>query len=103
MKRLALVAVGVFMAAGLLTSCSRPIPSDQYIKAMVALGCKGAGVLETTPEGAAVLKEAGVTLDQVKTFRKESKPPVMVRVSMEIARSVAQCHGVNMPQPPQQP
>ncbi len=99
MQRMVTLAVGIFLAAALLTSCSRPIPSDQYIKAMVALGCKGAGVLETTPEGEATLKEVGVTLDQVQEFRKQSKPPVMVKVSMEIARSVAQCHGVNLPQP----
>lgn len=103
MQRLVSLLVGVVLAA-MLTACSRPIPSDQYIKAMVALGCKGAGVLETTPEGAAVLKEVGVTLDQVRQFRKKSKPSMMVGVSMEIARSVAQCHGVNMPKlPPQQP
>ena len=88
--------VFVVLALTLLASCSRTITDEQYIGAMAALGCKGAG--ETTPQGTEILKAQGVTLEQIQAFRKHvGDPRKMMPVATEIAKRVMACYGVLAP------
>jgi len=88
MKRILLALV----ALPLLAACSRTIPPEKYVDAMVALGCKGE--MESSPAGEAVLKEQGVTVDQINDFRKRMDPKRTMQTAMEISRRVMECHGV---------
>lgn len=96
-----LIGIGLIAVFALsLSACSRTITPEKYTEAMVALGCKGGMTLETAPEGEKTLKELGLTLQQIQQFRQKTKPDVIAKVSMEIARRVAECHGVKLEMPP---
>jgi hypothetical protein len=81
-----------FLALVFIAACSRTITQEQYIASMTALGCKD--MTERSLNAAAVLKEAGVSDDQVMVFRKKMDPKTTTEVAMEIARRVMECHGV---------
>ena len=90
MKKIAMA----LLAGAFLVSCANVIPAEKYVGAMVALGCGNA--LENTPEGAKILKEQGVTEDQIQAFRKKMDPKKIVQITTEIATKVAACHGVKL-------
>lgn len=85
------ILFAMFITA-LLVSCSRTISDEKFVGAMVALGCRNA--TETSPEGQAILKEQGVTPDDIRSFRQEMDPNAGMKVAMEISRRVSECHGV---------
>lgn len=82
-------------AAALVVSCTRVIPVEKYVDAMVALGCKG--LMETMPEAGAVLAGKGVTLKDIQVFRRKMDPKKSMEIAMRIAGQVAACHGVSLP------
>lgn len=88
MKKLVLFLV----CAGLLVSCSRSITKEQYIDVMSTLGCKG--LAESTPGADQILKDKGVSSDQIMKFRKSTKPEEMMGVANQIIKRVMECHGV---------
>lgn len=85
-------AVLILLVAGLAVSCSRTISKDKFIGTMTALGCSSA--MENSPEAAPILKEHGVTMEDIQKFRKSMKPEESLKIAMEIARRVMECHGV---------
>lgn len=80
------------LAFVLLAACARTITDEQYIASMAALGCKD--MTERSPNAAQVLKDAGVSSDQIMVFRKKMDPKRTTEIAMEIARRVMECHGV---------
>jgi len=88
MKKLVLLLMG----AGLLVSCSRSITKEKYIDVMSTLGCKG--MAEGSSGGAVILKDKGVTLEQIAKFRKSTKPEEMRPVANQIIKRVMECHNV---------
>lgn len=84
----------IFVSLALLfvVACSRTITQEQYIASMTALGCKD--MTERSPDAAKVLKEAGVSEDQVMVFRKKMDPKRTTEIAMEIARRVIECHSI---------
>lgn len=86
------ILLGLFVCA-VFVGCSRTITQEQYVGAMTVLGCKD--MTERNPNAAQVLKEAGVAEDQIVVFRKKMNPKKITEISMEIARRVMECHGVN--------
>ena len=101
MKKMLMAAfIGTTLLAA--ASCTRTIEPDRYVSAMVALGCKNQS--EGSEGGAAILKEQGVTLEEIQKFRKKADPKRMIQTAMEISRRVMECHGVKMESlPPQLP
>lgn len=81
-----------FICAALLIACSRSMTKEQYIDVMSTLGCKG--MAENTPNADQVLKDKDVTLDQIKKFRKKTKPEEMRPVANQIIRRVMECHNL---------
>lgn len=94
-------AMTLICAAALFASCTRVIPVEKYTDAMAALGCQG--LLETSPDAGAVLKEKGVTLADIQAFRKKMDPKEAMGIAMQIAKQVAACHGVSLPMQQGQP
>lgn len=90
MKRILLVSMVLLAFA----ACSQTIPPEKYVAAMVALGCKGE--MESTSGGVAILKEEGVSIEQIQTFRKKMDPKRAMQTAMEISRKVMECHGVKV-------
>ncbi|MBN1282415.1 MAG: hypothetical protein JXA24_01410 [Proteobacteria bacterium] len=93
MKKAALAILLLAFIGG----CSRGITREQYIDVMATLGCKGLG--EGLPDAEKVLKEKGVTIEQIDEFRKNSDAKEMINTSMEIASRVMACHGVGGSEP----
>ena len=88
----ALLLIGV---AAMLVSCTKIISKEAYVDAMATLGCKMAH--ETSPEGIELLKEKGVTPEDIMNFRKKMKPEQIADIVKEISTKVAACHGVKLP------
>lgn len=76
----------------LASACSSAIPTQKYIDAVSALGCKG--LQEGNPAADEVLKQNGVTQAQIQQFRQKSKFDTMAQAATEIAKRVAACAGV---------
>lgn len=83
-------AITVLMLA---TACSSTIPTQKYVEAESALGCKG--LQEGSPAADEVLKQNGVTQAQIQQFRQNAKFDTMTQVANEIVKRVAACAGVN--------
>ncbi len=81
-------------AAAMLVSCTKMISKEQYVDAMSTLGCKMAQ--EGTPQGEEILKEKGVTAEDIMNFRKKMNPEQIADIVKEISKKVAACHGVKM-------
>lgn len=77
----------------LATACTSTIPTQKYVDAMSALGCKG--LQEGNPAADEVLKQNGVTPAQIQHFRQKSKFDTMAQAAGEIAKRVAACAGIN--------
>lgn len=91
----------VVLVVALCSSCTRVIPTEKYVDAMAALGCKG--IMETMPEARGLLQEKGVTLKDIQTFRQKMEPKQAMAIAMQIAGRVAACHGVSLPAAEGQP
>lgn len=72
--------------------CSRTISKEQYIEGMAAVGC--AGLFETAPEAARVLKRLDLSLRDVERFRQKASPREMGQIAQEIAARVRSCSGL---------
>lgn len=79
----------------MLAACSgsAAITSQKYVEAMSALGCKS--LQEGNPAADEVLKQHGVTPEQIQRFRKKADFKVMADAASEIAKRVGACFGVN--------
>jgi hypothetical protein len=75
-----------------ILSCSRAMTKEKYIDTMAELGCKG--MAESTPGAEKVLKDKGVTSDQIMKFRQSTKPEEMMLAANEIIKRVMECRGV---------
>ncbi len=91
MKRI-FIYVSVFVG---LIACGPKLSKEIYVQTLSDMGCKMA--MESTPEGIALLKEKGITQEDINEFRKKSNVQEMMDVSHEIAAKVAACHGVSLP------
>lgn len=82
-------------AALALTACtgSAVIPKQKYVDAMVALGCKN--LQEGNPAADEVLKQNGVTPEQIQQFRQKSEFKVIADAASEVATRVGACFGVS--------
>ncbi len=86
--------ITIIAALMLLIGCSGPslISSQKYVEAMTALGCKN--LMEGNPAADEVLKQNGVTPEQIQQFRQKSDFKVIANAAGEIATRVGACFGV---------
>lgn len=87
--------ISVVTVVVLLSACSGSsmISSQKYVEAMSALGCKS--LQEGNPAADEVLKQNGVTPEQIQQFRQKSDFKVIADASSEIAKRVGACFGVS--------
>lgn len=89
-KNMIAVATVIFLIA---CSGSSMISSQKYVEAMSALGCKS--LQEGNPAADEVLKQQGVTSEQIQQFRQKSDFKVIANAASEVAKRVGACFGVN--------
>lgn len=80
------------ITACLFLSCTKTISNDQYINAMVSIGCKD--LQEASPGAVQLLKEQGITPSDIDRFRKKMDPKKAGVIVQTIAARVGECHGV---------
>lgn len=85
----------IIVLAGILSACSGGgiLSAQKYIDAMAALGCKN--LQEGNPAADEVLKQTGVTPEQIQKFRQKTDFKVIADAAAEITKRVYACHGVN--------
>lgn len=91
-NKMAFIVAGISL---ILTACagSSVIPKQKYVDAMVALGCKN--LQEGNPAADEVLKQNGVTSEQIRQFRQKSDFKIIADAAGEIATRVGACFGVS--------
>ena len=89
MKRFIFAGAVILLIAG----CGRTITKEQYIGAMEAIGCSNY-LAETSPEAQQMLKDRGITYDQIVDFRKKMKPKDIIEIVNDISGRVMACHGI---------
>ncbi|MBT3181473.1 MAG: hypothetical protein HN337_03075 [Deltaproteobacteria bacterium] len=84
----------VLLVAVFLVACSKSMTREQYIDAMVTMGCKSTS--EAAPEGKEIMKEKGITQEDIMNYRKKMDPDKIMETITEISTKVAECHGVKL-------
>lgn len=89
MKR---IIAPILFAALAACSSTSTISREKYVEAMTALGCKS--LQEGNPAADEVLKQNGVTPEQIQKFRQKTDFKIMADAASEIAKRVGACFGV---------
>ncbi len=84
--------VMIFLVVVFLVACTKTITKEQYIDAMVTMGCKSTS--ETAPEGKQIMQGKGITQEDIMTYRKKMDPEKIQEIITEISTKVAACHGI---------
>ena len=77
----------------LLIACGPRISPEQYTKAMSELGCHQQS--EATKGGTEILKNLGISQEDIAEFRKKTKVNTMMETATTIAQNVAKCFGAS--------